>query len=107
MAFRSNIPNLIRALNQDIRAAETDAGDRVEEIIKEAAPVDTGALRDSVESEITDDGFRVVVGNDEVNYAIYVHDGTSRQEADPFVARNLGQIGSDVFAAYRRNIDFR
>ena len=69
-------------------------------MVKRDTPVRTGKLRNSIHIEDTADGFDIVAGDDDVDYAIYVHNGTSRQSAQPFIMRNIGEIGAVIFEAY-------
>lgn len=47
-------------------------------------PVDTGRLRNSITHALEPDGRAVIVGTN-VEYSIYVHEGTHRQKAQPFL----------------------
>lgn len=69
------------AFRKTIHDIEADA--------KTLAPVDTGALRNSISSEITGDGrFREMVGEvgDTVDYGIWQEIGTSTQPGTPHLS---------------------
>ena len=54
----------------------------IEKSAKRNAPVDTGTLRDSIKSEAK--GLEANIGSD-CRYAGYVHDGTYKMAARPFL----------------------
>lgn len=66
------------------------------------APVDTGALRNSIGTTITGDGrhgsMTAIVGPT-VNYAVYVELGTSRMGAQPFLFPAADRHGPSFLAA--------
>lgn len=64
---------------------------RVKNGARARCPVDTGNLRGSIASEIRQSSTGLVgrVGSN-VPYAIYVHEGTKYQAAQPFLADALG-----------------
>lgn len=55
---------------------------------KESEPIDTGRLRSSVNTQITDNGFNAVTGTN-VEYAVYVNYGTSRMQGRYFLQKGL------------------
>jgi HK97 gp10 family phage protein len=65
------IPEILERLGVDI---EADA--------KAACPVDTGRLRASIEHEVDGDTLRVGTN---VEYAVYVEEGTRYMEAEPYL----------------------
>ena len=71
---------------------------------KAITPVDTSRLINSITHAIDADGGWAVVGTN-VEYAAYVHNGTSRQKAQPFltdaVTQNADKYRSIAEAAYR------
>jgi HK97 gp10 family phage protein len=70
-------------------------GEAKEELENSPRRIDTGNLRNSITNEVVDDEKAVYIGTN-VEYAIYVHEGTSRMEPNRFlknaVARNKDQI---------------
>ena len=107
MGFKSNLPAFLKKFQGDLDDALETAGNEAVEIIKRDTPVDTGALRESVHVETDFFGNqRIVVGDEDVDYAIYVHNGTSRRVGDPFVTRNLSTIGSRYFNALVSKLRF-
>lgn len=59
----------------------------VETHMKGVVPVDTGRLRDSIETKKVGDGY--TVGPRGVEYAEFVENGTSRSPAQPYVAPTI------------------
>jgi HK97 gp10 family phage protein len=68
----------------------------VEANTKPRVPVDTGTLRRSITHRVERAGERGVVGTN-VNYAVYVHEGTWKMRGRPFLEQGL--------AASRATID--
>jgi len=58
----------------------------IEELARELVPVDTGALKASIEAQ-QESPYRWVVtaGNEAVDYAEYVENGTTRQPPQPYL----------------------
>ena len=70
-------------------------GEAKEELENTPRRIDTGNLRNSITNEVVDDEKAVYIGTN-VEYAIYVHEGTSRMAPNRFlknaVSRNVDQI---------------
>jgi HK97 gp10 family phage protein len=66
---------------------------KVESAAKARCPVDTGRLRSSITWRIESehDGVVGIVGTN-VEYAIYVHQGTRRMAGRPFLLEGLKQV---------------
>jgi len=74
----------------------------VETLAKTMAPVDTGALKNSIETEKKSHGLYWV--HDGVEYGVYQELGTYKMAAQPFmvpaveqVAKNIGDLFKDLF----------
>jgi len=69
-----------------VKAAEEDL-DTIANLIQQDAqdncPVDTGALRDDI--QVYSDGGKRDIGNMNIPYAIYVHNGTWKMAARPYL----------------------
>ena len=69
-----------------VKAAEEDL-DTIAALIqadaKDNCPVDTGALRDDI--QVVADGGKRDIGNMNIPYAIYVHNGTWKMKARPYL----------------------
>lgn len=91
---------IARALEAIGIEAESDAAD--------LCPVDTGRLRNSITHTIDADGKAAVVGTN-VEYALYVHNGTSRNrgKGQPFltdaVTQNAGKYRQIFEAAMKQS----
>lgn len=70
-------------------------GEAKEELENTPRRIDTGNLRNSINYQV-DDGEKAVYIGTNVEYALYVHEGTSRMEANRFLSnavdRNHDQI---------------
>ena len=71
--FVDNSDKFIKALNEQMKSAAEEIGQKVASAAKANCPVDTGNLRDSINYSVTDDG--VTVGTD-VEYGKYVELGS-------------------------------
>lgn len=60
----------------------TDSASDIEKQAKNITPVDTGRLRASIKADVR--GLEANIGTD-VEYARFVHDGTYKMEARPFL----------------------
>lgn len=96
MAETVFIPNLLVGAEWEA-APETHAliqeiGDKVAEVAKTLAPVETGALRDSIHVEpgglVTAEA-RIIA---DVRYAAFVEFGTSEMSAEPYLAPALEAV---------------
>lgn len=76
--FDIDINEIENAVQQEL----IDTAHLIEKDAKRSCPVDTGRLRNSIDTEISD--LEVEVGTD-CEYAGYVHDGTYRMPARPFL----------------------
>lgn len=95
MRYRSNLPNVLRAMDAAEDRALTAVGEFTRSESQVRSPVRTGNLRDSNDYQVDMPGKRVIIGNS-VDYAEFVHEGTSRQRAQPWlensVLENVGRI---------------
>ena len=77
-------------------------GEAKEELENTPRRIDTGNLRNSITHEVSESENAVYVGTN-VEYALYVHEGTSRMEANRFltnaVDRNRDQINQYLMDA--------
>lgn len=60
----------------------------IEATAKRNAPVDTGALRDSISASITGGGMQAVIGPT-VSYGVFVEFGTRRMRPQPYMGPAL------------------
>ncbi len=102
MVFKDNSAVVLRKIGTNSRTAMQNAADMLVEAVQEkmlygyhtphgqpphTEIVDTGRLFESIQAAVKRDSqnaFSVDVGTD-VEYAQYVHDGTSRVESRPFI----------------------
>lgn len=76
--FDIDIKDVERAVQEELE----DTANNIEDDAKRNCPVDTGYLRSSIKTDI--DKLDVEVGTD-CEYAPYVHDGTYKMPARPFL----------------------
>lgn len=97
-----NTEEIIAKMDAAIARALEAIGIEAEGDAKELCPVDTGRLRNSITHTIDSGDNTAVIGTN-VEYAEYVHQGTSRQKAQPFltdaVTRNQAKYAKIAKAA--------
>jgi len=71
-----------------------EAGELLSSKAQSYAPVDTGYLRDSI--DIVDVGDNYVVVAAQAEYAIFVEEGTSKMDAQPFMAPAKAETESEL-----------
>lgn len=75
-------PGWERRIEGDIHDLLDRLGSEIAADARIACPVDTGRLRDSIEHEVQGDAVRVGTN---VEYAVYVEEGTRYMNAEPFL----------------------
>jgi len=91
----SELQSLINEANPRARDIIRKIAFRAEGHMKQRAAVDTGAMRNSIDTEILNDGLTAHVGP-HVNYAIFQELGTHKMAAHPFVTPGLEAAGKDL-----------
>jgi HK97 gp10 family phage protein len=91
---RANFDKMPAKLLQNINGAITKAAFLLENRAKREAPVDTGRLMRSINVRSIAP-FKQAVGP-HVNYALYVHEGTRFQKANPFLRRAAAAENADI-----------
>jgi HK97 gp10 family phage protein len=86
--YKSNLQNVLNALEQAEDRALTAVGEFGRSASQMASPVKTGNLRDSNDYKVELANKRVLIGNS-VEYGLWVHEGTSRQRAQPWIERSI------------------
>lgn len=69
------------ALTENVQDSLKDLRDEIDNTTTTLVPVRTGALRDSIDISVSDYNLTAEAGMD---YASYVDQGTSRQDAEPY-----------------------
>lgn len=99
----SNFELDMDAIESAIEEALEESANAIEKGAKNNTPVDTGRLRNSIEAETN--GMEANIGTD-VYYAGYVHDGTYRMAARPFLFSaadaEIGNLVSNIADAIER-----
>lgn len=79
-----NLAEVFRQIEVEMDRRLNSVADRAVELAKKLAPVDTGALRDSIQKVNTEiNNFRIIAT---VPYAQFVELGTRKMRARPFLA---------------------
>lgn len=86
----NKLADRLRRLRPAVRTGTTTAvaesGKAMKTGMRRLAPVRTGALRDSIDYELSEDGLTATAGPGEwIDYAIFVEFGTSRMPAQPYI----------------------
>lgn len=88
--WRSKIPAVRRRTRKELSALVQTAAFQIEQQAKIASPVDTGMLRNSIQTQILDDMTAMVTVGAE--YGIYVEFGTRHQAAQPYFIPAVEQV---------------
>lgn len=101
---KNNTDEVIEQLGTAIARALEAIGIEAESDAAAICPVDTGRLRNSITHAIDSGGGFAVIGTN-VEYAPYVHNGTSRTKGQPFLTKavtdNSAKYGKIVEAALK------
>jgi HK97 gp10 family phage protein len=84
-----NAAELENAIQEELEASAY----QIEKQGKANCPVDTGRLRNSIKADV--DGLEANIGTD-VYYASFVHDGTYKMEARPFLESAAETVLDDI-----------
>jgi HK97 gp10 family phage protein len=88
LKFKSNLKDVEQTLKQAEERTLEAVGIFVRGEMQVRSPVDTGNLRDSNDYKVNDNN--VMVGNT-VEYAIHVHEGTSKQQPQKWIEDSVMQ----------------
>lgn len=121
--FTDYSTEVLRRVRGNLKAAASDVGDIARDAVQEkmlwgykdvhglpnnphTEIVDTGRLFDSIEGNvnvINANVYQTVVGTD-VEYAEYVHEGTSRLKGRPFITDGIMESRDEIKAAIQQNL---
>ena len=91
----TELQSLIDNLEPRAREIVGKVAFRAEGHMKQLAAVDTGAMKNSIDTEFFDVGLTAHVGP-HVDYAIYQEFGTHKMAAHPFIVPGLEEAGKDL-----------
>ncbi len=97
-----NTEQVASAITSALEAALEEIGLVAEGAAKRLCPVDTGRLRNSITHALMGDD-SVAIGTN-VEYAIYVHEGTSRRKGVPFLRQAVLNNKSRFESILRKHI---
>ena len=93
---QAEIANMMRGTDGPAWIAAQRLGNQVRNLARENdkgyVPVREGKLRASIELEMRNEGGPVAYVGSNVEYAIFVHEGTRRQRANKFLLRALNDV---------------
>lgn len=90
-----------KQIDDGLARALTKAAFLVEGAAKRFAPVDTGRLRASIQSEVKPTQAIVMPT---VKYAIYVHEGTRYMRKRPFLKRGKDAVNTQINAIFKKEV---
>lgn len=92
ITFTSNARNVEQAMEQTITRMLTKIGlyteGKIKEKITQMDAVDTGYLRNSIDSKVVSSEKKLAIGTN-CSYAIFVHEGTRRMRQRPFIKKTV------------------
>lgn len=94
-------PEIAAALPGQTRAVVRKASFDVEGQAKNRAPVDTGALKNSISTEFEDNGLTGIIAP-HVEYATFVEFGTRRMSAQPYMTPAAEAVKPAFVAAMKQ-----
>jgi HK97 gp10 family phage protein len=99
---KNDLPRISSQIERALSAAVKKAAFSIEAHAKELAPVDTGNLRNSIQTDI-EGPLKATVGTN-VEYAQYQEFGTRYQKGTPFLSTAADQVEKE-FASDLSNIE--
>jgi HK97 gp10 family phage protein len=84
MEYKSNLNKVTSELEKAQITALKKIGLLVQAESQDNAPVDSGRLKQSITNQVNEDEKSVDIGTN-VDYAVYVHEGNSKQSSKPFI----------------------
>ena len=99
-AFQRALASAADELQETLKDAISDLRDEIEETTTTLVPVDTGALRDSINIELTDNGYGIHA-EATMDYASFVDKGTRKMSAEPYFEEPI----TEAFTRFEDEID--
>lgn len=87
-----------------LRQAAQTAAFAIEREAKILSPVDTGRMRASIATSLGVVSNIAAIVQTNVEYAVYVHEGTKRMRGRPFMKQGAEAAGDKIKEAYETNI---
>jgi len=100
MAKVKKNPSGIRSLDSDIEQFVEDVAKDMAITAKRIVPVDTGKLQQSI-TVVKEDDLTHLIGTN-VDYALFVEDGTQNQKAQPYLKPAAGRLKELIFKNRKR-----
>ena len=98
--FREDVPD---AIDEGVNNALEELRNDIENRVTELCPVDTGALLDSINIELTGDyGIDCTAGMD---YASFVDEGTRKMRAEPYFHDPINELFNEFDETLEESLD--
>ena len=101
--YDSYLKDVIESMEESVSSSLNDAGSRLTDKVSEAAPVDTGELRDSVDYDVDSNKLELVIGA-QAKHAPAIELGTSKAPAQPFLEVTVKGNVNDVVDSIERDL---
>lgn len=103
--FKSAFTSFPELVLPFLRQASTKSAFKVEREAKQVTPVDTGRLRSSIATSlgVANKGISSIVSTN-VNYAIYVHEGTRSMRKRPFMKQAVDASMGYIEQVYKQEL---
>lgn len=99
----NRLPDMDRSLRSKAGRFVQELAEDIADLAQQLAPVDTGALKASIEpNKIDAYHWEVTAGNEAVDYAGFVENGTTRAPSQPFLTPAADAHKERYFAGIRR-----
>ena len=92
----NHIGRIARLIKPAVEDAIQQGAELVAERARMRAPIETGALKASIHTELEHNGYSVVAGDSDVFYGHLVEHGTSHSAAQPFLVPALEDSRKEI-----------
>lgn len=104
---RAKLRKLAREQPEKFKRAMDEVTSRAADAARRVCPVDTGNLRGSIDHDVKDiKGEIIGMVFTPVYYGIYVHFGTSKMTARPFMNRAIEVLSRNAVPTFRKYLGF-
>ncbi|BDR64424.1 HK97-gp10 family putative phage morphogenesis protein [Clostridium tetani] len=104
MKYINNIRQVKQVLNKAMGDSLNELGIMATTNTQAITPVDTGKLRRSITYKTDSQNLKVYIGTN-IQYAINVHEGTSKQKANPFISNGIKETQPSIRNILKKNFN--
>ena len=101
--YNSYLADVVESIEKSMSNSLNESGSRLADKVSEAAPVDTGELRDSVDYDVDNDKLELMIGA-QAKHAPAIELGTSKAKAQPFLEVTVKNNIKDVVDSIERDL---